>query len=221
MAGPCWDSTWPHLVENACLTNGSVLFLMWTNKSARLERIVSVHSTLVDNNSICNVAYQCFVNGGYPRFQCKPLYMYGYIILLCFSVQFELPFIIRLTKVVFENITRWLCTGPLSQLTIWPHYQTISTDVVSNFIQISFCPHYLKLLVWFQVWQIFFDRISEWDFFDSETYRPQLNIDIWIANDIFLFTKSSISTSVGGDDKYDRNDSIILWCLYELYDMTW
>ena len=123
MTGPCWDSTWPHLVENACLTNGSVLFLMWTNKSARLERIVSVHSTVVDNNSIYNVAYQCFVNGGYPRFQCKPLYMYGYIILLCFSVQFELPFIIRLTKVVFKNITRWLCIEPLSQ-----HHLTSLSD---------------------------------------------------------------------------------------------
>ena len=93
-----------------------------------------------------NVAEQCFVNG-FNANLCTSLVS----ILLCL----QLPFIIRLTKVVFESITRWLCTGPLSQLTIWPHYQTISTDVVSNFIQISFCPHYLKLLVWFQVWQIF------------------------------------------------------------------
>ena len=121
---------------------------------------------------------------------------------------------------MFENITRWLCTGPLSQLTIWPHYQTISTDVVSNFIQISFCPHYLKLLVWFQVWQIFFDRISECDFFDSETYRPQLNIDIWIANDIFYFTWSSFSTTVRWHMKTNFTDELLKktclkgYCMY-------
>ena len=74
-----------------------------------------------------NVAEQCFVNG-FNANLCTSLVS----ILLCL----QLPLIIRLTKVVFENITRWLCTGPLSQLTIWPHYQTISTDVVSNFMQI-------------------------------------------------------------------------------------